>query len=58
LTPTETNPCSICAENTPNWICLPCKHAFCGKCVHDMHSRNISCPNCQKEISDAMKFFL
>ena len=38
--------CPICFTNERNWICLPCKHLYCGYCIEKVEK----CPICRRAI--------
>ena len=40
--------CPICFINERNWICLPCRHLYCGTCIEKVEK----CPICRRAIFD------
>ena len=38
--------CPICFFNERTWVCLPCKHLYCGTCIEKFEK----CPICRKVI--------
>ena len=46
--------CSICLkEEIDNYIKLNCGHYFCPQCINEWFSRNNSCPNCRKKLTES-----
>jgi hypothetical protein len=50
--------CSVCLENEPNWLLMPCRHIKCGPCIAEIHKRgSFKCPDCRVEIDNFIQFF-
>ena len=44
--------CSICFEELEIYIKLKCGHYFCPQCINEWFSRQNSCPNCRKKLTE------
>lgn len=57
--------CSVCMENNPNIICIPCSHVkLCRSCYDTLNSEAIAdntmpqCPTCRSIIQKVMAVYL
>jgi hypothetical protein len=44
--------CSVCFEEIEIYIKPKCGHYFCPECINEWFSRQNSCPNCRKPLTD------
>jgi hypothetical protein len=51
--------CTICMENQPDWVVVPCGHSIsCNSCYSDTKDNITECPTCRGKISSCMRIHL